>query len=465
MLPPYFPIPPNAAKERMSAASSAASRYLILWDAGETKMNDDKRVTLFDRVDLGVFLALCLLGAVQAALYLRLGSAAMALTALGLEALLLLMAWCARGSRMPFLLLAVAAGGIVLNSFLNYGETTHFATLILVQGILAAVWAVAGSAWMLRARLAVGRVAVVPLALMALLIAAVCWVWHTNTAADRAWEGHAKHTLWAVPEKFDTGDIPEAGTVEELVYDTKAYATDSRPVTKRALVYLPYGYDPEGRYNILYLMHGTGDDENYWLETHADNKTMLDRMIAQGEIEPLIVVTPTFYVENDGMDSSLDILTYSFREELRRDLMPAVETKYATWAETADDAGFAASRHHRAFAGLSRGAVTTANAALCGSLDYFASFGLFSSFRTTEDYLRQTIQSPAWQSLPIDYLYATTGNFDFATPYMIPGYRMLCDLEPRLVQGVNTDFDIFPMRYHSIGHWHLSLYNFLQKVF
>lgn len=412
MLPPYFPIPPNAAKERMSAASSAASRYLILWDAGETKMNDDKRVTLFDRVDLGVFLALCLLGAVQAALYLRLGSAAMALTALGLEALLLLMAWCARGSRMPFLLLAVAAGGIVLNSFLNYGETTHFAALILVQGILAAVWAVAGSAWMLRARLPVGRVAVVPLALMALLIAAVCWVWHTNTAADRAWEGHAKHTLWAVPAKFDTGD-----------------------------------------------------DENYWLQTHADNKTMLDRMIAQGEIEPLIVVTPTFYVENDGMDSSLDILTYSFREELRRDLMPAVETKYATWADTADDAGFAASRHHRAFAGLSRGAVTTANAALCGSLDYFASFGLFSSFRTTEGYLRQTIQSPAWQSLPIDYLYATTGNFDFATPYMVPGYQLLCDIEPRLITGVNTDFDIFPMRYHSIGHWHLSLYNFLQKVF
>ena len=63
------------------------------------------------------------------------------------------------------------------------------------------------------------------------------------------------------------------------------------------------------------------------------------------------------------------------------------------------------------------------------------------------------------------YLYATTGNFDFATPYMVPGYRMLCELEPRLQEGVNTSFDIFPMRYHSIGHWHLSLYNFLQKVF
>ena len=34
-----------------------------------------------------------------------------------------------------------------------------------------------------------------------------------------------------------------------------------------------------------------------------------------------------------------------------------------------------------------------------------------------------------------------------------------------LVEGVNTSLDIVPLRYHSIGHWHLSLYNFLQKVF
>ena len=41
-------------------------------------------------------------------------------------------------------------------------------------------------------------------------------------------------------------------------------------------------------------MHGTGDDEKYWLKTNPYNKTMLDNMIADGDIEPLIVVTPTF---------------------------------------------------------------------------------------------------------------------------------------------------------------------------
>ena len=428
-------------------------------------MKDRKEKRMIDRIGLGVFLALCLLGAVQAGMYFTLGLANMALTALLLEALILLLSWAAWRGRMPFLLLGVAACGFVLNSFLNYGETTHFASFILWQGILAAVWAVLGTGWMIGKKVRTGRLTWIPLALMLLIVLSVGCVWKLNVDADRAWEGHAKRAVWAVPAKYDTGEIAEAGTLEELLYETKAYATDSRPVTKRALVYLPYGYDENEQYNILYLMHGTGDDENYWLQTHPVNKIMLDRMIAQGEIEPLIVVTPTFYVEDDGKDSSLDILTFSFREELRNDLMPAVESKYATFAETADDAGFAASREHRAFAGLSRGAVTTANSVLCGSLDYFSRFGLFSSFRTTEEHIRETMQSEAQRELSIDYLYASTGNFDFATPYMVPGYRMLCELEPRLVEGVNTSIDVFPMRYHSIGHWHLSLYNLLQKIF
>ena len=123
-------------------------------------------------------------------------------------------------------------------------------------------------------------------------------------------------------------------------------------------------------YNILYLMHGTGDDEKYWLKTNPYNKTMLDNMIADGDIEPLIVVTPTFYVEDDCADD-LDQLTYSFAKELRNDLMPEIESSYSTYAKSADDKGFSKSRDHRAFAGLSRGAVTMYHSVLCQSLDYF----------------------------------------------------------------------------------------------
>jgi enterochelin esterase-like enzyme len=172
-----------------------------------------------------------------------------------------------------------------------------------------------------------------------------------------------------------------------VFYQTHAYATDKRDVMRSALVYLPAGYDENKQYNILYLLHGSGDDQYYWLRTHEYNKIMLDNMIAAGEIEPLIVVTPTFYCEDDCTESvaALEGLTYAFRDELRNDLMPAVESKYSTYAGTADEAGFTQCREHRAFAGLSRGAVTTNRSVLCGCLDYFAWFGTFSGSRTSAD--------------------------------------------------------------------------------
>ena len=211
-------------------------------------------------------------------------------------------------------------------------------------------------------------------------------------------------------------------------------------------------------------MHGTGDNEDYWLLTHPENKTMLDQMIEQQVIEPLIVVTPTFYVEDDCKDG-LDPLTYSFAKELRNDLMPAVEAQYSTYAETCDDAGFAASRDHRAFAGLSRGAVTTNHSAVCQALDYFAWFGTFSGSRTTADEFRAAIQSDEFAQLPIKYLYACGGSYDFALPGQIEDYNNLLAVEPRLQSGVNTTFAVYPLRHHSADNWHIALYNFLQKVF
>ena len=59
----------------------------------------------------------------------------------------------------------------------------------------------------------------------------------------------------------------------------------------------------------------------------------------------------------------------------------------------------------------------------------------------------------------------TSGTFDFALPRQLQDYQALLSVEPRLKTGVNTDFDVFPMRYHSIGDWHLALYNLLQRIF
>lgn len=428
------------------------------------KMKEKRRMLLCDGIGAAVLGITALAACWNMIRYIAMGSLVAFVTTLVVDVLFILVAYTAWKGRMPWLLLIVSAAGGCLFYTTNYNMEQLLQPGLLIQTIVSGMGLLLGMAEVIRKKLSIRGMPYVSGLLAIAIGVSFMLIWKVNVDQARNAQGHARQELWAVPEQYDAPDCGQPGTVEEIVYQTKAYATDSREVEKRALVYLPYGYDESQKYNILYLMHGTGDDENYWLSTNSYNKDMLDRMISEGTIEPLIVVTPTFYTEDDCADD-LDQLTYSFKDELRNDLMPAVESRYSTFAESCDEAGFTASRDHRAFAGLSRGAVTACHSALCGSLDYFSWFGLFSAFRTEESYLRQTMQSGEFGEYPIRYLYMTSGNFDFALPGQVPGYELLLGMEPRLTHGVNADFDIFPMRYHSMGCWHLSLYNFLQRIF
>ena len=382
-----------------------------------------------------------------------------------IAAVFILLAYTAGKSKMPFLYLLIAVSAFVLYFNTNFSTRTYyFNWLFLIECIVGALGGILGTVVMIWKKIPMNRLAVFPLAASVVILAAFLGFWKMRYEAAHNADGQARDELWAVPEKYDGAEPEQAGTVEEVVYETKAYATDERTVTKTAYVYLPYGYSREKEYNILYLMHGTGDDEKYWLKTNPYNKTMLDNLIASGDIQPLIVVTPTFYVEDDCAED-LDQLTYFFAKELRNDLMPEIESSYSTYAKSADDVGFSESRDHRAFAGLSRGAVTMYHSVLCQSLNYFSWFGAFSGSRTDAQVFEDTIQAGDFADLPIHYLYVASGNFDFALPGQVQDYQALLDIEPRLRSGVNTTFDVFPMRYHSMGNWHLALYNYLQKIF
>lgn len=411
----------------------------------------------------GVTLALVgVIAFVCAVRYVLLGDVLLGATMVSANGLLVLCCVGAWRMRLPELLLAVGVLGFVLYSLTNF-TTTGFGPEFLCIGIVSVLGGLGASVLSIvkkqPPRLPFS--AALGVALAVVVFGLACMGGFQSAARGRE---YVVQELWAVPEKYDSVACPQAGTVEKITYETKAYATDARRVTKSAYVYLPYGYSEAQEYNILYLMHGTGDDEAYWLVTHSYNKTMVDNLIYYGEIEPLIIVTPTFYTEDDCADD-LDQLTYSFRYELRNDLMPAVESRYSTYAQSCDEAGFAASREHRGFAGLSRGAVTMYHSALCGSLDYFAWFGAFSGSRTPVEEFQSSLQSAAFKDLSIEYLYVTGGTFDFSLPGQISDYRDWLAVEPRLIEGRNTSFVSCPMQRHAIGNWHLNLYNFLQILF
>ena len=152
----------------------------------------------------------------------------------------------------------------------------------------------------------------------------------------------------------------QQGKLEEFTYDTKDYVGNGSAIQSSATVYLPYGYDQSDsstRYNILYLQHGAYGNEHTWMYEYGDSfKNMIDHMIEDKLIPPLIIVMPYLPSGNEWYHDTTPIF---YSGELKNDLMPAVEAHYHTYAENTSDAGFEASRSHRAFGGFSAGGTTT----------------------------------------------------------------------------------------------------------
>jgi len=142
--------------------------------------------------------------------------------------------------------------------------------------------------------------------------------------------------------------------------------TDINGDKKYLGVYLPYGYDKsrEEPYKVIYLSHGTGGDETEWFSL-ANAGNIMDHLIAEGKVEPTIVVavdnndypptasvlhtsdTPWNFQEGDISDELWD---YSMiNRNFFQNVLPYVEDNYNVSEESED----------RAFAGLSRGGYLT----------------------------------------------------------------------------------------------------------
>lgn len=143
--------------------------------------------------------------------------------------------------------------------------------------------------------------------------------------------------------------ISQAGTVVKESYN-------GINGTNSLNVYLPYGYDESKKYNVFYFMHGMGDNENTLLyNDNGEMQRVFDNMINNGDIEPMIIVTPTF----NKCSSDTFYNAENFYKEFRESVVPFVEGKYSTYAASTSKEDIAASRMHRAYGGFSMGSVST----------------------------------------------------------------------------------------------------------
>ena len=101
----------------------------------------------------------------------------------------------------------------------------------------------------------------------------------------------------AYPTSYEQ-EADKRGAVVTIDYDTRDYADGTNSArTNTASVYLPYGYDTDTdrKYNVLYLVHGHyGTSSTYLAADGGLLRKVLDQMIQYGDIDPLIVVTPSY---------------------------------------------------------------------------------------------------------------------------------------------------------------------------
>lgn len=144
-----------------------------------------------------------------------------------------------------------------------------------------------------------------------------------------------------IPQGYEN-PAEQQGRLEKLTYDTWesfTYKQKTQKLTKEAWVYIPYGYSEDEKYNVFYLSHGGWSNETSLMGTDEAPrvfKNIIDNAIQDGKIKPLIIVLPTYNntSEEDSGDYSLAIrLTNNFHNELVNDLIPAVESRYSTYAE------------------------------------------------------------------------------------------------------------------------------------
>lgn len=113
-------------------------------------------------------------------------------------------------------------------------------------------------------------------------------------------------------------------------------------------IFLPAGYDAEKerRYPILYLLHGMSETDRNWSE-RGHLKDVMDQLVADGTVEPMIVVTPDaggMPVE-EKQNGYFDMAGWAYERFFFEEFLPHIESEYRVIGD----------REHRAIGGLSMG--------------------------------------------------------------------------------------------------------------
>lgn len=257
----------------------------------------------------------------------------------------------------------------------------------------------------------------------------------------------APSSMLYVPGDFsETRNVPH-GTIGRVRYVSKALGN----VPREMYVYTPPGYERgDGRFPVLYLIHGGGDTALSWT-TVGRAPDILDNLIAEGRAVPMIVVMPSGWTPSGGQVMTSDASKDPFTRELLEDIIPFVESNYRTPATP--DA--------RALGGLSMGGIQTLNIGLT-HLGTFRYLVVMSSGWVSEDdrqwfYRSQADRIPTYNDA-LKLFWWGWGETDIARE------NGLAVIETFRRQGVRIETLETPGG-HTWDNWRLYLHEVAPKLF
>ena len=113
---------------------------------------------------------------------------------------------------------------------------------------------------------------------------------------------------------------------------------------RKYAIYLPPDYETSKRkYPVLYLLHGSGDDQTGWVQ-FGDVLQITDKAIENGLATPMIIVMPDAQSGQKGYFNSFDG-EWNYESFFFDEFVPFIEKKYRIRSE----------KRFRAIAGLSMG--------------------------------------------------------------------------------------------------------------
>lgn len=246
-------------------------------------------------------------------------------------------------------------------------------------------------------------------------------------------------------------DVPH-GLLSELNYYSKI--TQS---WRRCFVYTPAGYetDTKKRYPVLYLQHGSFEDETGWGSQGKAN-LILDNLIAEKKAVPMLIVMDNGYAARPDVQAPLQ--TTAFEEVLMQEVIPMIDAKFRTLPY----------RESRAIAGLSMGANQTMRIAMNHpeTFAYYGGFSGTSNYPSTEPLDADTFLDGKFKDgkavnkqFKVFFLGLGTSE-PVPFPGVVKAFRQMMDK-----QGIKYIYYESPETAHEWLTWRRALYQYAQLLF